>query len=548
MKNAVYSLVGLLGIGAVVLVAWLMFANNNFVPADDAAVPEERIVDAVPAAEQTDTGAEADESAPSILKELELDELETSMPAPHFNSGLTAEMVLDTAFPETPASGKILIYQQPDPLTTEEMDTIIAQLGIEGSLYQQVHNIPEEEAAAMAEMMVEMPNEYVVIDGNTRLSFHGGSVSMYDMSNMRHMPPTGDEKLPFDEAAEIVTNKLNELDALDYEHEMRRRYGNEIEVLEYIDGSLIDRPRANVSLDVDGNIVGLHYQYNSAYADVGSFDVMSAEDAWNSFIADPGRVEMDYMPDDEMMMEPPYNHWQREYSDNSEVTLNTWFEVYEAIDGTHTVLFADGYIIEGDDSLIAELIAQENRSVLLTGNIFNEGDTRRLVLTSWQTAAQMSSDVNLNGIVERDGDTVTLVVAGGLTMIIPDAPAELEAGANIHVYGRSIDTVEGSLPVINWMNIDQMPSMEEMQAFEEKMGGMEGDMGPYGAESITFNKISLAHRYYWIDNPTASSLFDEETAIKLMESGEMFAPYWQFTGETNGGQEVSFFVPALADS
>lgn len=553
MKKVIYSIIGLVALIAVASAIYLGGSKNKdpFVsaPADELMIVADAgeevrpiIVTQVPVDESADISSEGFpvDGPPGY--------------GPDF-SDLT--LSLDTEFPtDAPVSMPSYSSNFEQGMTLDEMREIARLFGFTGDLYQE-HNyydydFDEVEKETMSSEdgdsaenstmpapgeMPQGPASYAAFEGSYSLRFYGASVHYYNMAIQDQWGSMLDaERLPYNEALAIAKSYLLERDLLPDNYSDKPGYSGEVQFFEIVDGAMFNRPVAVVNLTKDGVIGSIDYMPTIVLKQVAEKELISAETAYNALLEQPGRYEFNYLPQNMGMPGsdiPTPQHWQREFAADQAVTRMAWIQLFDSTSGGAPILFADNMRVEGSAEIMAALAESGSQSVLLTGLISTESGVEVMQVQSFESAEMDgSNDVYLDGTIKLDGETTQLVVAGGLTIILPDAPVDLVADMRVSVYGWSISDASNGAPVFDWINIDEQfdySSMEEPY---------HDDMGPFGAKEITIDSITLIYQVHFNQEMYQSSM-------PYPGGGETFVPTWQFSGTTDSGATLEFWVPAV---
>ncbi len=580
MKKTVYASIGIVALLAVIATVYFGVIGNRF-----AAAPEDGgMVDN--GGEDTEMRDIIVEKEPTPVPPENSSELiaDTSMPAPGYGPEFAnLEITLNTGYPTVPATLPRYGMNYNTSMSIDEMEEIAALFGFSGGLYQERMMGPDEyfrdsgdviesdaavsglapeavdgEAYPVDEEAVDgedfvideeiaidaypppfaEQNNYVAIDGSRRLYFYGSSASFQDMALMDTLwqPVSADQRLPYSEVLAIAESFLTSRDLLPDEYVSKAGWDSGIvQFYEILDGATFNRPVAVVHVNADKQIATIEYTPTIVLERMDDETILSAETAFASLQSNPQQYEFNYIPSEEMrfpeeMIQP--NNWQRQFGADQTVTRMSWLQVFDSTDGKSQVIWADNMLVTGSAEIISELTETAvGRPVSLTGTM-TEADGAKMFNVASFELNETPQEVYLSGQIDRDGDNTLLVVPGGLTLILPDAPVDLEAGINVNVYGWSISNSENGLPVFEWFGMDEQV---DYRAFEE---AHEADMGPFGANLLTVESVSLIfHPHYG-----HHEAFEEAMPMEPMEQ---FIPMWQFSGKTDQGATLEFWVPAI---
>lgn len=558
------TIVGVIGLVAIVAIAWLTFGSGYFQDEEGAGATVIKENEPITLSDSTADGATDSEPAKDEKSEpviVEQEVVVTVVPPASASSSMyggpefaNTELVLQTELPTQPTTSQVYGEGEITMWTIEEMEQIAAQFGFTNGLYQEqyphefvveeaVVEVSEdgEETVVSENVVVEelpphappVPQSYSAFDGTRRLTFYERGFSYFDMSfNDFYGPPQFDQDLSFEEATAIAEAFLQQYDLLDFEYSVRRGWMNEVQFLSRQDGLLFDRPIATVRI-VDGSAVAsVDYNPLPDLVIESELALISAETAWEQLQEAPHRHEFNYFPSPEMMgREAEFygvNHWQRKFPTGQELTINSWIQVLRPVDESlPPLILADQHIITADVATLNAIADDMGNMFALTGQFISDEAPRTFEVTDWETS-NGNRDVYLNGEIDRRDDGVYLIIAGGLTVLLPDAPDEIEDGIQVGVFGWSISEPEDGPNVFDWVNIDQQMS--------EPMVEPEIMMGPFGMASIEFDSVDLVHRHHY---------GEPERFDSYVEPSMSLVPTWRFSGTSDRGETIEFFVKAV---
>ena len=568
MKKVIYSIIGFVALA--ILASAIYFGSTKGKNPFTNAPTDEQIIAADGDVPAEDTGEELRNVI--VVEEPSTDEIPNFPPeyGPQF-SNLTISLATELPTAEqTSLPNYAVNFDQ--GLTVEEIQEIAHLFGFTGELYQEriderYGNIVSEEAAATeadassitkvvtenatevmtdtasAETPPEMfrpPASYAVFDGTRVLRAYGSSVNFYDTAIQGQWQPTPlKDRLPYEKTLAIAKSYLLERDLLPDQYTDKEGYNGEVQFFELLDGAMFNRPVAMVNVSKDGQVGAVTYMPTISLNKLDENSLISAETAYNALLEAPGRYEFNYMPTSALSMEDPYleaNHWQRGAGDEQAVNRMTWLQIYDSVTSDDILILAENMRVSGNPEIIAQLAATDSRSVLLTGTISEQDGIDTIEVSAFEPADELQRDNNvyLNGQIKLNGSEAQLVIAGGLSVILPDAPADLEDGMQVSVYGWSISDAEDGRPVFDWISIDeQIDNVIIEEQYQE-------EMGPFGAKELTVDTISLIYQ----PDYNLMAMY-ERSSMPYGGPNEIFVPAWQFSGTTDSGALLEFWVPAI---
>ena len=563
MRKFLFSLIGVVALVLVAGAVYFGVAGNPFGTNEDAAtsnIAEDEARDIVLTQEPDPTPVPAME--------------DSSMPMPPYAEQFKdLTFTLDAPLPEESGSRPAWKTNFTEQLSEDEMLEIGRQFGFDGPLY--IERIPEEmmyddeeydvavEDAELvdtgdetveeienveAEVLGMYPGEfqpsYTMIDGNRRLNFYGTNANYQDMSMGDPWALMGsDDQLPFSEKSALAEAWLLERDLLPDNYVIQDAPHQQpmIVFFEVIDGIKLNRPVATVNMTPEGGVAYVDYVARITLERAGDFELNSIDEAFETLSAEPNSYQFNYFPSDEVMFPEMGMHknWQREYGDDVTVTRSIWIQVYEAVDGGEPLLTAENMVVTGSAEIIEGLLEDRMNNVSATGTI-SEVDGNKVFNVTEFTRAGTPNEAYLNGTVERDGDNVFLTIAGGLRVLLPDAPDDLEDGSTVGVFGSAISDATDGPPVFDWINMDLQV---DYSAFEEQM---RPDFGPFSAKELSIDSITMIYQPWYPREPfMGSGGYYEGPYGPGGHGGETYIPMWEFSGVTNDGATLEFWVPAI---
>lgn len=471
-------------------------------------------------------------------------------------SGTT--FILNSPLPSAPRVASVLQNVPMETVTVEQAAELAARFGFSGLLYREQYPVFEQEIDAPA--FYEPPVTYHAFDGSRSLAIDLWGTYYNDNSIINGY----ENPLPFEQAAPIAEAFLNERGLLDFEYEVRQIWGTDANFVRKIDGYLVDQPEITVGVSQDGRIFFVSYQVLRNSEILGRYPIISAEAAWEllqSGVAE-NNIPYSYSVGPEFAISEPgvpfeepftdqYQFWMRDYAPGDEIHLYEWPVVYLPVDSDANPRIQVGdYLLQADSAMLNALAEQAGQQVHIWGQVGADGST--IAVVGWETVNQDSSAVSGTGTISRQGDQVLFRNAeNGRTYIIPDAPADLEDGLEVYLFAWAARDLGQEYLLLDWENIERIVDYPE-EFIEEPVGepvigelpitGDDGEFAPFTYESFTVNEVVLAYytSYSWPNNggDESSEFFYEGQPTVIIQ------PTWKFSGETNSGDFVEFFVQA----
>ena len=131
-----------------------------------------------------------------------------------------------------------------------------------------------------------------------------------------------------------------------------------------------------------------------------------------------------------------------------------------------------------------------------------------------------------------DGQDGTDLKFEGASFILPDAPADLADGSQVNVFAWAARDAGLAYPVLDWEGIDrQVPGASgESLALPDPLSA---ETKAY--EQVTIDEAALAY-YVYLEISTGEN--------GRLEQSVWLLPVWQFSGQTETGDGVTFYVQA----
>lgn len=463
-------------------------------------------------------------------------------------SGTT--FILNATLPTGESLATVVKNQPEDVVSVETAQALAAQFGFSAELYTERYPVFEGEEAFVP------PIVYHAFDGRRNLIIDPWGVYYNDQSIQVDYQNT----LPFEQASPIAEAFLNERGLLNFPYEIQQIWGNDVNFVRLIDGEPANQPEIVVGVNQDGQVHFVSYQVLRNAETVGRYPLITAEAAWE--ILQSGVVENNIPytfgigpefavaePAIEELEDPfadLYQFWMREYAPGDEVHLYEWPIVYEPVSGAEPRVLVRNYRVQADAATLNAIAEQVGQQVHLWGTVGAEGNT--IELAGWEALEQFTNPISAPGTISRTGDEVLFTSdENGSVYIVPDAPADLEDGLAVYLFAWAARDLGQEFPVLDWENIDKIvefpeePIREEPIVIEEPGIGEDAIFEPFTYESFAVNEVSLAYytTYIW---PTDES----GNRVDVGQPTVIVQPTWKFSGETDTGEFIEFFVQAVA--
>jgi hypothetical protein len=296
----------------------------------------------------------------------------------------------------------------------------------------------------------------------------------------------------------------------------------------------------------NGGIASLNIYNRSRMAPLGDYPLISAAEAIAHLQAGVSSNEiawgMDWSPtwESEPAIEPAidsaiYQFWQRAYQPGSERHLYIWPTIYPAAEGDGPP-HVESYplSLSASDDILHAL--RNNRLYHFWGQVSANG--KSLAVTGFEELdTETFQGLWLRGVIERRGDEVRLLAQDGQSYIVPDAPADLEAGAEVELYAPATREVGLELPLLEWEGMNRYVPYVEPEPLPEGEPMPVDIWQPYVYQQVTITGAELV--YY------SSYVYDESANAPVYNPPTLvLQPAWKLTGDADNGDRLFFYVQA----
>jgi hypothetical protein len=453
----------------------------------------------------------------------------------------------------------VLQNRPDDAVTAEQARELANRFGFTGQLYREQYPVFEGE---FVDPNYQPPVVYHIFDGPRHLIIDAWGAYYNDES----IENDWDNPLPFEQAAPIAEAYVQEHGLIDFEYEILQVWGTDVNFVRVIDGQPVNQPELTVGVSHDGRIFFVSYQVLRNAERLGRYPLITAQAAWErlqSGVFENGILYTYSVGPETAVAEPAiaidpdpnaglYQFWAREYSPGEEVHLYDWPIVFLPVDGNADPrIQVRNYLVQADLATLNALAERVGQQTHIWGQIGPDGNTLELV--DWEAIEQINEPISSPGIISREGDLVLFTSNDtGSTYILPNAPADLADGLEVYLFAWAARDLGQAYPVLDWENIDKIVNIEPETLPVEDLPAEEpitdeplpidGDgrgFEPFTYESFTVNEVTLAY-YYTYSLPT-------DDAGEIRYEGQptiIVQPTWKFSGQTDTGEYVDFFVQA----
>ncbi len=274
-----------------------------------------------------------------------------------------------------------------------------------------------------SEMSNSETPSFLVVDGNQRLQVLSNLYFSYYADYARWIANNTFGQFPDESTAEAAIGTFLNSHGFnfDYKVELSEMYGGYYVLPLTPDGFAVQHEHFKFAgllfrFDDEG-IVAVEANLTD-YTPVENVGVISAESALQK-ILDPNTV---YGIQEGMHAG---NHsvqtWNRPRPENQTITVWGWISSVKSAEGGAPLVIFDGYSATGNLAGLAE--STPNTFVEATGQFQNVDGVKTFNIEKWQVYDGYED--GLQGIIQRDGDQVTISTIDGTILTLPDIPADL---------------------------------------------------------------------------------------------------------------------------
>ncbi len=466
-------------------------------------------------------------------------------------SGTT--FTLNTTLPTEPLLATVLQNIPDEAVTVEKARELATKFGFTGQLYREQYPVFEGE---FVDPNYQPPVVYHSFDGPRSLIIDAWGVYYNDTS----IENDWDNPLPFEQAVPIAEAYVKEQGLIDFEYEIQQIWGTDVNFVRVIDGQPVNQPELTVGVSNDGRIFFVSYQVLRNAQRLGRYPLITAQAAWerlqtgvfeNGILYTYNAGPETAVPEPAIAIEDPnadlYQFWMREYQPGDEIHLYEWPVAFLPIDsGADPRIQIRNYLVQADSATLNALAERVGQQTHIWGQVGPDGNT--IELAGWEPLEQINEPIAGPGIISREGDQILYTSNDtGRTYILPNAPADLEDGLEVHLFAWVARDLGQAYPVADWENIDKIvniepegPPVEELPIDEPlPIDGDGRGFVPFTYESFTVNEVTLAYytTYSWPTDDAGEIRYEGQPTIIVQ-------PTWKFSGQTDTNEYVDFFVQA----
>lgn len=507
----------------------------DFAPESDSAVvpeqpPIEEILEDI---SSQGGGASSDPAAESGPIPTEPDEF-----SPYANLFEETIFDIDVSLPTDLHSPMVYVAVTDSVPEISELEATSGMLGFDGRVYERRETAFQVDPETGEEFVIEFPEEfdrfYSAFGNNLRADFFGTGFSYYDTDVFGAFsePP---DFMSYQDAKPLVEESLSDVGLLDFDYFIEEGFGNEVVVKRFWPEIGTERVVANALVLESGDIASLNYTYSPRWEEVAELPQVTADVAWLRLIDEPNRYEYIHRPEIQEVEQEfrEYQRWVREREVGEVFNTIIFPEIYDVAGSDEVVLVAEGKILEADPSMMAEIAKS---GVVESGiRVAAEArDTRatNLRILSWEPIDFVPSAF-IEGSIAREDGLVKVVSLDGNEYYLENVPNDVPDDLLVFVDGTEITQTN------EWFLLDWTVIYEQSDPNDFLEAELIESAPPVNFETVTIQEVYPIFRSYF--GPVSESLND----VPLGVYREPHIPMWAFSGVTQEGDPIEFFVPAV---
>jgi hypothetical protein len=424
-------------------------------------------------------------------------------------------LTIETDLPASPLQVGAFYRLESTPLTLQEARQLAVQWGLDAQFYM---------PAWMQSITTDqLERSYIAVDGMQVLSMWNGELSFNNSSIFpvyegHQYPQT--TLPPSDQAITTATQYLVDRGYLDFPYQVdlsQYNYGL-VNFYRLLGDLPITYHAASVKIDSHGE-VGSVWVSREDYTSVGTYPVISAEEAWNILITDEPtdqRTISYYPARDE---NPKY--WGRVYPSGQVAQVFGAPTYLPPADGSPIpYVQLNNLQLSGDISGLLEYLQSDHGYIHAWGEVQDVDGTRQLQLAGWEPFDEFSG--YFNGIARRSAEGDFLELEDGYELQLPDLPDDVPADTPLYAQGGVVgDTLE-------WFILQVHPADEAQ---------LPPDLSQ--AEAV-IDKVELVYLLPQLSNLSPDMVLDP--------SYRMLVPAWCFSGRITNTSGVDLLYKAYVQA
>ncbi|MDX1416613.1 MAG: hypothetical protein R3293_20605, partial [Candidatus Promineifilaceae bacterium] len=343
---------------------------------------------------------------------------------------VATEWIVAVDWPDSPTAVPVLSRPaQTRPLTAEQAQAMAKKFGFNRGLTVELHSgLSADESAALG--------LFVAFEGFRSLAL---STTPYYYNDLAHWHKGPD--LAYEQSVPIAEQFLQVSGWLNSPYEIGASdQGEGVLFLPLYNGLRFPVPAYAVRVAADGGVSGMNIYPLDDLSSIGDYPIMTAETAWSEALRLGQRTSYRVSPP---LVEILTADLPIEYSsippagESGDFFTTIWAYQPLSGDGAPIIRSSDFFRVTGDAAILRELALQTDRLVHLWGTV-REGapGLAELALERWETVPDAGGVPMFFGKINHDGnDTYLVDEANQRSFLLANAPAGLEAGAEVSVSG-----------------------------------------------------------------------------------------------------------------
>lgn len=370
----------------------------------------------------------ATHSTPRPVEETTLPRPQSTPEGKSYDTSI-GQFIMTVDFPES-VSQAALYQLEPVQEASANMDTIrslAATIGMNGSLYRlQDHN---------------GGTGYILTDGRQRLEVRDSSPHFFTYyTDYTRFPLIANQGIAL--SPEEMVSKAEEFltahGLLDFPYQVQPPSNSQNRTVTFVprldnlsDGYVFKNlTNLQVSFDKYGEIATVNISIQP-WQSIGSYPLISAQQAWDKFLANELNglgVEMQSGGSTPPPPDSTFRIWQRDIPLDQQVDIIGMVESFESVDGGAPLLIMENIMLSGKLDGLVDL----QETARLSGRFIMDGDVKKFEVESWQPAEPMPT---LEGTLEQENGQSWLVTTDGQRLQMEDLPEDIQVGERTIVYG-----------------------------------------------------------------------------------------------------------------
>jgi hypothetical protein len=373
-------------------------------------------------------------------------------------------LTLDTQLPSSPAQVGAYYLLENTPLTLDAARQIGSQWGLAAEFYMP--------AWMQSVTPDQLERSYIAVEGMQVLSMWNAELSFNDLSIFPvyegHQYPQTNLP-PSSQAVSSATQYLLDRGYLNFPYQVdlsQYNYGL-VNFYRLLDDMPIAYHAASVKIDSLGD-VGSVWVGLEDYTSVGTYQVISAEEAWDILIADGSTDQrsISYYP----AVDGNPQYWGRVYPSDEQAQVFGAPVYLQPADGTSApYVQLNNLVLTGDMAGLFEYLQSDHGYIHAWGEVQDVNGTRQLLLAGWEPFDEFGG--YFNGTVRRTAEGDYFELEDGSQLNLPDLPAEVPADISLYAQGGVVgDTLEWFILQVHTASDGQLPpDLSQAQAIIDKV-------------------------------------------------------------------------------